>query len=85
MSTGAVAGVVIAVLVAVAAAGFASQDGLPFGSSFQKNQRKPARKSMYEFSGTEDESELKTWVDNFNFVALYLHLIQMTNISPTSD
>jgi hypothetical protein len=62
-----------------------SKDGLPFGSSFQKNQRRPGKKAVYEFSGAKDEQELKTWVDTFNFVAFYLQLIQMTNMSSKCD
>jgi hypothetical protein len=62
-----------------------SKDGLPFGSSFQKNLRRPAKKSVYEFSGSKDDMELKTWVDNLNFAAFSAHLIQLANPSSKSD
>jgi hypothetical protein len=63
----------------------ASKDGLAFGSSFQKNQRRPARKSQYEFSGLRDDGELRAWVDNLNFAAFYVHLIQLTNTSSKDE
>jgi hypothetical protein len=53
-----------------------SKDDKPFGSSFQKNQKKPAKKSVYEFSGAKDE-ELKIWVNNLIFAAIYHNLIQL--------
>jgi hypothetical protein len=63
----------------------ASNDLLPFGSSFQKGLRRPAKKSQYEFSGPKEDTELKTWVEYLNFTALHINLIQMTNCSPKSD
>jgi hypothetical protein len=63
----------------------ASKDGLPFGSSFLKGLRRPGKKSQYEFSGPKDDIELKQWVDLLNFWALYVNLIQMTNMSPKSE
>jgi hypothetical protein len=63
----------------------ASKDGLPFGSSFKKGQRRPGKKSQYEFSGTKDETELKQWVDLVKFWGLYVTFIQMTNMSPKSE
>jgi hypothetical protein len=62
-----------------------SKDGLPFGSSFQKNQRRPGKKSAYEFSGPREDTELRAWVDNLNFAAFYAHLIQLTNTSSKFD
>jgi hypothetical protein len=62
-----------------------SKDKTPFGSSFQKGQRRPGKKSQYEFSGPKDEAELKQWADLLNFWALHVDLIQMTNTSPKAD
>jgi hypothetical protein len=58
----------------------ASKDGLPFGSSFTKGTRRPAKNAQYEFSHT-NEMELKSWTDNMNFVGFYLNLVQLTNTS----
>jgi hypothetical protein len=63
----------------------ASKDGLPLGSSFQKGVRRPAKKALYEFSGSKDDTELRMWVDNLNFCAFYINLVQMTNCSPKSQ
>jgi hypothetical protein len=53
-----------------------SKDGKPFGTSVAKAVRKTSKKTQYEFScGTE--SEIKSWIENMNFVVFYLTLKAM--------
>jgi hypothetical protein len=50
-----------------------SKEGKPFGASFSKGVRKQSKKTQYEFS-CANEAEIKSWIDNMNFVAFFLTL-----------
>jgi hypothetical protein len=50
-----------------------SKEGKPFGASIAKSVRKPSKKTQYEFSCATD-AEIKSWIDNMNFVAFFLTL-----------
>jgi hypothetical protein len=50
-----------------------SKEGKPFGASVAKSVRKTSKKTQYDFS-CANELEIKSWIDNMNFVAFFLTL-----------